>query len=138
MNRTSDGIQSFSRFLISNVIVTLIAVGIYGGVMFTDPQAGVDMSDRASILFYLAYISIPVFIVFVLLTTVLVWFRERLPKKRHTSNVIVYDVIIAGIVSMLFYLVHSAFYEISFVIAISPFISTLTFSILYNTYITKT
>ncbi|MEY8745501.1 hypothetical protein AB9M62_40315 [Bacillales bacterium AN1005] len=138
MNRTSAGTPFFSRFLLSNMIITLIAVGIYGGFMFTDSQAGVGMSDRASILFYLAYISIPVFIVFVLLTTVLVWFRERLPKKIHTSNVIVYDVMIAGIVSVLFYLVHSAFYETRFVLVISPFISTLIFSVIYETYITKT
>ncbi|KQY94691.1 hypothetical protein ASD24_03875 [Paenibacillus sp. Root52] len=138
MNRTSEGLPFFSRFLITNVIVTLIAVGIYGGFMLIDPQAGVDMSDRVSIIFYFAYISVPVFVVIVLLSTVLVWLRDRLLERKHFMNVIVYHVVFAGIVSVLFYLALSAFYETGFVLAISPFISTLTFSVLYETYITKT
>ncbi|MNI53267.1 hypothetical protein D3C73_1080920 [compost metagenome] len=138
MNRTSEGLPFFSRFLISNVIVTLIAVGIYGGFMLIDPQAGVGMSDRVSIIFYFAYIIVPVFVVIVLLSTVLVWLRDRLLKRRLTTNFIVYHVVIAGIVSVIFYLVHSVFNETRFVLAISPFISTLTFSVLYEMYITKT
>ncbi|MNC56686.1 hypothetical protein D3C75_1063030 [compost metagenome] len=106
--------------------------------MLIDPQAGVGMSDRVSIIFYFAYIIVPVFVVIVLLSTVLVWLRDRLLKRRLTTNFIVYHVVIAGIVSVIFYLVHSVFNETRFVLAISPFISTLTFSVLYEMYITKT
>ncbi|MET1174445.1 hypothetical protein [Paenibacillus amylolyticus] len=139
MNSTSPGLQHLGRFILSNVITALTAAVLYTILIFAGPQSdgGIDSAFTTGI-FYIFLISIPVFLLSIVSTSLIVWVRDRLFKgKINAIGLVLMYLLVAIVFSIVFYFIHQSFFETNAVLGVSALLPLLVFGILYENYIIK-
>lgn len=124
--------------MISNVFTALIGAVLYTILIFTEPQTDGGMDNTFSTgLFYIFMIILPAFCLSIIITSLIVWIRDRLKNKFNTFSLILFYLLVAIVISFLFYFIHQSIFQTNVILGLTALLPLMIFGILYEKYITK-
>lgn len=138
MHSTNPRLQQLGRFMISNVFTALIGAALYTILIFTERQTDGGMDNIFSTgLFYIFMISLPFFCLSIIITSLIVWIRDRLKNKLNTFSLMLFYLLVAIVFSVVFYFIHQTFFQTNVILGLTALLPLMIFGILYENYITK-
>ncbi|PYY30954.1 hypothetical protein PIL02S_00501 [Paenibacillus illinoisensis] len=124
--------------MISNVFTALIGAALYTILIFTERQTDGGMDNIFSTgLFYIFMISLPFFCLSIIITSLIVWIRDRLKNKLNTFSLMLFYLLVAIVFSVVFYFIHQTFFQTNVILGLTALLPLMIFGILYENYITK-